>query len=400
MKVSSIDCRRLKKIIRKECGTSLIVDCRPYFSFSNSNIKGSVNANLNSVVVRRSRGGPVPLQFVIPDEKALLRLREGSISAVVVLDDRAPHWQKLKKDSIAQIVINTLNNLASGTNICFLKGGFENFHGQYPELCTEVLKPVGVVQNNGTETGKCRPSISQCCEKLGSNLKPDYDQGKPVEILPFLYLGSAYHASRQDYLSDLGVTALLNVSRRDTRPSKGHYDYKWIPVEDNVTADISSHFQEAFQFIDGVKQTGGRVLVHCEAGISRSPTICLAYIMSTKRLQLEEAFDIIKQRRSLISPNFSFMGQLLQFESEVLSSTPITTATTPETATEPATPCCIGKETVSFFGSSKEFTFNNNNFDFEPSTVFAPLPTSFLTPMPLQTPPLRHFKLSPLTALP
>jgi hypothetical protein len=70
-----------------------------------------------------------------------------------------------------------------------------------------------------------------------------------VEILPFLYLGSAYHASRQDYLSDLGVTALLNVSRRDTRPSKGLYDYKWIPVEDNVTADISSHFQEAFQFI-------------------------------------------------------------------------------------------------------------------------------------------------------
>ncbi|XP_029499267.1 dual specificity protein phosphatase 5 [Oncorhynchus nerka] len=396
MKVSSIDCRRLKKIIRKECGTSLIVDCRPYFSFSNSNIKGSVNANLNSVVVRRSRGGPVPLQFVIPDEKALLRLREGSISAVVVLDDRAPHWQKLKKDSIAQIVINTLNNLASGTNICFLKGGFENFQGQYPELCTEVVKPVGVDQNNGTETGKCRPSLTLFCEKLGSNLKPDYDQGKPVEILPFLYLGSAYHASRQDYLSDLGVTALLNVSRRDTRPSKGHYDYKWIPVEDNVTADISSHFQEAFQFIDGVKQTGGRVLVHCEAGISRSPTICLAYIMSTKRLQLEEAFDIIKQRRSLISPNFSFMGQLLQFESEVLSSTPITAATTPE----PATPCCIGKETVSFFGNSKECTFNNNNFDFEPSTVFAPLPTSFLTPMPLQTPPLCHFKLSPITALP
>ncbi|XP_029545465.1 dual specificity protein phosphatase 5 [Salmo trutta] len=400
MKVSSIDCRRLKKIIRKECGTSLIVDCRPYFSFSNSNIKGSVNANLNSVVVRRSRGGPVPLQFVIPEEKALLRLREGSISAVVVLDDRTPHWQKLKKDSIAQIVINTLNNLASGTNICFLKGGFENFHGQYPELCTEVVNPVGVDQNNGTETGKCGPSNTLFCEKLSSNLKPDYDQGKPVEILPFLYLGSAYHASRQDYLSDLGVTALLNVSRRDTRPSKGHYDYKWIPVEDNVTADISSHFQEAFQFIDGVKQTGGRVLVHCEAGISRSPTICLAYIMSTKRLQLEEAFDIIKQRRSLISPNFSFMGQLQQFESEVLSSTPITAATTPETSIEPATPCCIGKETVSFFGSSKEFTFNKNNFDFEPSTVFAPLSTSFLTPMPLQTPPLRHFKLSPITALP
>lgn len=125
MKVSSIDCRRLRKIIRKECGSCLIVDCRPYFSFTNSNIKGSVNVNLNSVVVRRSRGGPVPLQFVIPDERALFRLREGSISAIVALDDRTSHWQKLKKDSVAQIVINTLSHLASGANICFLKG--ENF---------------------------------------------------------------------------------------------------------------------------------------------------------------------------------------------------------------------------------------------------------------------------------
>lgn len=70
-----------------------------------------------------------------------------------------------------------------------------------------------------------------------------------MEILPFLYLGSAYHASRQDYLSDLHITALLNVSRRDLQPSKGQFDYKWIPVEDNNMADISSHFQEAIQFI-------------------------------------------------------------------------------------------------------------------------------------------------------
>lgn len=122
MKVSSIDCRRLRKIIRKECGSCLIVDCRPYLSFTNSNITGSVNVNLNSVVVRRSRGGPVPLQFVIPDERSLLRLREGSISAIVAVDDRTSHWQKLKKDSVAQIVINTLSHLASGANICFLKG--------------------------------------------------------------------------------------------------------------------------------------------------------------------------------------------------------------------------------------------------------------------------------------
>ncbi|TNM86058.1 hypothetical protein fugu_008329 [Takifugu bimaculatus] len=377
MKVSSIDCRRLRKIIRKDCGSCLIVDCRPYFSFTNSSIKGSVNVNLNSVVVRRSRGGPVPLKFVIPDESALFRLREGSISAIVALDDRTSHWQKLKKDSVAQIVINTLSHLVSGANICFLKGGYEIFHAQYPELCTEVK----AIDHSGNETEKRVNSQTE----TRCNHKPDYDQGKPVEILPFLYLGSAYHASREDYLRDLHITALLNVSRRDLQPAKGHYNYKWIPVEDSHMADISSHFQEAIDFIDNVKQSGGKVLVHCEAGISRSPTICMAYIMRTQQLRLDAAFDIIKQRRDVVSPNFSFMGQLLQLESEVLCTAPTHTVTP-----EPATTCA--PESASFFANDFTTTFSTKNF--EPS-VFT-LPSSRL-----QSPVHHHqFKLSPITALP
>ncbi|XP_059425727.1 dual specificity protein phosphatase 5-like [Carassius carassius] len=376
MKVSSIDCRRLRKIIRKDCGSCLIVDCRPYFSFSSSSIRGSVNVNLNSVVVRRSRGGPVPLQFIIPDENALFRLREGSISAVVALDDRTPHLQKLKKDSIAQIVINSLSHLASSASICFLKGGYENFQSHYPELCTET-KPVDLSED------KSERGVSSHCDKLGSHHKPDYDQGRPVEILPFLYLGSAYHACRQDYLSDLRITALLNVSRRDSRPAKGQYDYKWIPVEDSHMADISSHFQEAIDFIERVKAEGGKVLVHCEAGISRSPTICMAYIMKTQRLCLEQAFDVIRQRRAIVSPNFSFMGQLLQFESEVVSSTP--------PSITPVTPA--SQEMPTFF--SGDFTLETENFE---SSVFT-FPTSFLTPMPIQS-SVHQFKLSPITALP
>ncbi|XP_068178355.1 dual specificity protein phosphatase 5 isoform X2 [Antennarius striatus] len=359
MKVSSIDCRRLRKIISKEYGSCLIVDCRPYFSFTNSNIKGSVNVNLNSVVIRRSRGGPVPLQFVIPDERALFRLREGRISAIVALDDRTSHWQKLKTNSVAQIVINTLSHLANGTNVCFLKGGYENFHSQYPELCTEMK----TIDQRGIETER---GFSSHSDKL-SHPKPDYDQGKPVEILPFLFLGSAYHASREDYLNSLHITALLNVSRNDRQPAKGQYNYKWIPVEDSHMADISSHFQEAIEFIDHVKQSGGKVLVHCEAGISRSPTICIAYIMRMQQLRLDAAFDIIKQRREVISPNFSFMDQLLQFELEVLSMAP-THASTPE----PTTTC--PPQSASFFANDFTTTFNAKNF--EPSRFT--LPTSCL----------------------
>ena len=80
---------------------------------------------------------------------------------------------------------------------------------------------------------------------------------------------------------------------------------------------------------DAVKDCRGRVLVHCQAGISRSATICLAYLMMKKRVRLEEAFEFVKQRRSIISPNFSFMGQLLQFESQVLATSCAVEAASP-----------------------------------------------------------------------
>uniref|UniRef100_A0AAY4DU45 Dual specificity protein phosphatase n=1 Tax=Denticeps clupeoides TaxID=299321 RepID=A0AAY4DU45_9TELE len=353
------DCKSLWiRMIRKEGGGCLIVDCRPYFSFSSSSITGSLNVNLNSVVVRRSRGGPVPLRFVVPDERALCRLREGGISAAVVVDDGTPHLQKLKQDSVAQLAINTLSHSARGANVLFLKGGYEGFRCQYPELCTEM--------SSSGQTGPEEPPLTPVFLACVS-------QGLPVELTPFLYLGSAHHASRQDFLTDLHITALLNVSRRDARPPKGQYDYKWIPVEDSHTANISSHFQEAIDFIDRVKGEGGKILVHCEAGISRSPTICIAYLMWSQRLRLEEAFDVIRQRRAIISPNFSFMGQLLQFEAEVLSSAP-PAPTTPSYERE--------------FALSKSFE----------TPVFT-FPTSLLTSLPIQT-PVHQFKLSPIMAQP
>ena len=70
-----------------------------------------------------------------------------------------------------------------------------------------------------------------------------------MEILPFLYLGSAYHASRKDMLDMLGITALINVSANCPNHFEDSFLYKRIPVEDNHKADISSWFNEAIEFI-------------------------------------------------------------------------------------------------------------------------------------------------------
>ncbi|NXP48530.1 DUS4 phosphatase, partial [Heliornis fulica] len=188
-------------------------------------------------------------------------------------------------------------------------GGYERFSSEYPEFCTKNKSLSNVSPPPSAEP------LDLGCNSCGT---PLHDQGGPVEILPFLYLGSAYHAARRDMLDALGITALLNVSSDCPNHFEGHYQYKCIPVEDNHKADISSWFMEAIEFIG-----------ECHAGISRSATICLAYLMMKKRVRLEEAFEFVKQRRSIISPNFSFMGQLLQFESQVLATSCAVEAVSP-----------------------------------------------------------------------
>ncbi|XP_029439687.1 dual specificity protein phosphatase 1 [Rhinatrema bivittatum] len=310
MEVCAMDCSALKGLLEERAAQCLLLDCRSFFSFNSSHILNSSNVRFSTIVKRRAKGA-MSLEHIVPNEELRGRLRAGLFQAVVLLDERSWELEPSKKDCTLLLAVSTLCREARGSRLYFLKGGYEAFSCEYPEFCSKPASPTGL--SLPLSASSVPGSADSSCGT------PLYDQGGPVEILPFLYLGSAYHASRKDMLDALGITALINVSANCPNHFEGHYQYKSIPVEDNHKADISSWFNEAIDFIDSMKNAGGRVFVHCQAGISRSATICLAYLMRTNRVRLDEAFEFVKQRRSIISPNFSFMGQLLQFESQVLA---------------------------------------------------------------------------------
>uniref|UniRef100_A0A3Q3WRK1 Dual specificity protein phosphatase n=1 Tax=Mola mola TaxID=94237 RepID=A0A3Q3WRK1_MOLML len=318
MDVPTIDCASLGALLEEGVPGCLVLDCRSFLSFNASHISGSANVRFSTIVRRRARGG-LGLEHIVPNEDTRNRLLSGEYQSVVLLDDRSCDLSQAKKDGTLMLAVTALCRDPRGVRLFILKGGFDTFSKEYPEMCTKPSPPQGLsLPLSFSHPESADPSCSPCNTPL-------YDQGGPVEILPFLYLGSAYHASRKDMLDMLGITALINVSANCPNHFEDSFLYKSIPVEDNHKADISSWFNEAIEFIDSVRNKGGRVFVHCQAGISRSATICLAYLMRTNRVKLDEAFEFVKQRRSIISPNFSFMGQLLQFESQVLASSTCST---------------------------------------------------------------------------
>jgi len=77
-----------------------------------------------------------------------------------------------------------------------------------------------------------------------------------------------------------------------------------------------------------------RVVVHCHAGISRSATAVIAYLMKTSKMTLNQAHEFVQAKRHIICPNFSFMGQLKSYqddlEVEVLGKNFLMVKATPE----------------------------------------------------------------------
>lgn len=153
-----------------------------------------------------------------------------------------------------------------------------------------------------------------------SVMTPDAENAVISPILPFLYLGNERDAQDLDLLLRLNIGFVVNVTTHlPLYHQKSGLRYKRLPATDNSKQNLRQYFEEVFEFIEEAYQSGQGVLVHCQAGVSRSATVVIAYLMKHTLMTMTDTYKYVRSRRPVVSPNLNFMGQLLEFERDLNS---------------------------------------------------------------------------------
>ena len=145
------------------------------------------------------------------------------------------------------------------------------------------------------------------------DIVPDYSID---QIIDRIYISGEDVALDAKILATHKITHILNLTRNIKNKFNQDFVYKQIKINDLQTVQIDCYFDESFDFINNALDSkDSAILVHCHAGVSRSASFVIAYLMQKKIYEtFEEAYQIVKTKRPKIRPNDGFIKQLKSFE--------------------------------------------------------------------------------------
>lgn len=174
-----------------------------------------------------------------------------------------------------------------------------------------------------------------------------FDGHFPSRILDYLYLGNLSHASNALMLKELGITHVLSIGESALVPpskqcapsspssaarARTPTNSLWLEhslgniqvmdvqdINDDGVDSILPHLMSGIEFIEQARSNGGKILVHCRVGVSRSATIVIAQVMMDLNLSLAQSYLLVRARRLniLIQPTILFMHTLWTWEEEI-----------------------------------------------------------------------------------
>lgn len=127
-----------------------------------------------------------------------------------------------------------------------------------------------------------------------------------------VYISGYQVASNAETLRRHGITHVVNTAA-DVCPNHftGEFNYLTFYLKDTNNEEIGLLFYKTLDYVHRAVCKGGRVLVHCKEGVSRSSTMVIAYLMWRFAITFEQAHEQIQKVRPICNPNTGFTCQLL-----------------------------------------------------------------------------------------
>ena len=141
------------------------------------------------------------------------------------------------------------------------------------------------------------------------------------QVDEMLYLGNRQGAMDLSALRRFGITHIVQIQSAPTAPFlSGHFEYHCITIPDMPDQNIVRFLPGALRFIHSAIQQQRKVFVHCDAGVSRSTSVVVAYYMAVRRWTFNQALDYVRTKRGCAFPNEGFQRQLESVDINTLSS--------------------------------------------------------------------------------
>ncbi|XP_029449012.1 dual specificity protein phosphatase 10 [Rhinatrema bivittatum] len=308
----------------------VIIDCRPFMEYNKSHIQGAVHINCSDKISRRRlQQGKITVLDLISCREGKDSLKRIFSKEIIVYDENTNEPSRVMPSQPLHIVLDSLKR--EGKEPLVLKGGLSSFKQNHENLCDNSLQLQECPDGGGASGAPA--ALPQSIPTT-----PDIENAQLTPILPFLFLGNEHDAQDLEKMQRMNIGYIVNVTTHLPlyHYEKGIFSYKRLPATDSNKQNLRQYFEEAFEFIEEAHQCGKGLLIHCQAGVSRSATIVIAYLMKHTRMTMTDAYKFVKGKRPIISPNLNFMGQLLEFEED------LNNGITPRILT----PKLIGVETV------------------------------------------------------
>jgi predicted protein tyrosine phosphatase len=140
------------------------------------------------------------------------------------------------------------------------------------------------------------------------------------QVTPHLYVGSQFNRFGKRMLEQQGIQACVNmrIEKDDAALGLALLKYLHLPTVDDE-APSTEHLQKGIDFIREIVQSGGKVYIHCGAGVGRAPTMAAAYLIAEGHT-LDESLALIRKVRPFITITPPQMQQLQDFEKSLRSN--------------------------------------------------------------------------------